>query len=92
LQLRHGTKIGVYVSKQKLRIKNTVLDNLISNLRGEVGEVVTSWVLLRHIMARERELSSEHFAKDLANQRVGDEREFTLGVRVLTGFRAPQQD
>ena len=56
------------MSHPKLRIKNTQLDNLIANLRGEVGEVVTSWVLLRHIMARERELSSGDFSKDLANQ------------------------
>jgi hypothetical protein len=58
------------VSKQKLRIKNTQLDNLISNLRGEVGEVVTSWVLLRHMMARERELSSDDIAKDMANENL----------------------
>jgi hypothetical protein len=58
----------VIVSKQKLRVKNTELDNLISNLRGEVGEVVTSWVLLRHIMAQQRELSSDDIAKDMANE------------------------
>jgi hypothetical protein len=56
------------VSRQKLRVKNTQLDNLISNLRGEVGEVVTSWVLLRHMMARARELSSDDIAKDMANE------------------------
>lgn len=30
------------MSKLKLRIKNTDLDNLVSNLRGEVGEIVTT--------------------------------------------------
>jgi hypothetical protein len=58
------------VSRQKLRIKNTQVGNLISNLRGEVGEVVTSWVLLRHIMAREWELSSDDVAKDMANENL----------------------
>jgi hypothetical protein len=58
------------MSKQKLRVKNTQLDNLISNLRGEVGEVVTSWVLLRHMMARARELSSDDVAKDMANENL----------------------
>ncbi len=58
------------MSKQKLRVKNTQLDNLISNLRGEVGEVITSWVLLRHMMAGERQLSSDDFAKDLANENL----------------------
>jgi hypothetical protein len=36
------------VNRQKLRVMNTQLDNLISNLRGEVGEIITSWVLMRH--------------------------------------------
>ena len=58
------------MSKQKLRVNNTQLDNLISNLRGEVGEVITSWVLLRHMMARERELTSDDIAKDLANENL----------------------
>jgi hypothetical protein len=58
------------VSKQKLRIKNTQLDNLISNLRGEVGEVITSWVLLRHMIERERQLSSNDVAKDFANDNI----------------------
>ena len=56
------------MSRQKLRVKNTQLDNLISNLRGEVGEVVTSWVLLRHMMASIRALSSDDIAKDMANK------------------------
>ena len=58
------------MSKQKLRIKNTQLDNLISNLRGEVGEVITSWVLLRHILVKERELTSDDLAKDFANENL----------------------
>lgn len=58
------------MSRQKLRIKNTRLDNLISNLRGEVGEIITSWVLLRHMMARESELISDDVAKDLANENL----------------------
>ena len=58
------------MSKQKLRVKNTQLDNLISNLRGEVGEVITSWVLLRHMIARQRELTSDDVAKDLANENL----------------------
>jgi hypothetical protein len=56
------------VSKQKLRIHNTQLDNLISNLRGEVGEVITSWVLLRYMMAKVRELSSDDIGKDMRNE------------------------
>jgi hypothetical protein len=56
------------MSNQKLRVHRTQLDNLISNLRGEVGEVITSWVLMRYLMLRERELRSDDIAKDLSNQ------------------------
>ena len=58
------------MSHPKLRVHNTQLDNLISNLRGEVGEIVTSWVLLRHMMAKERDLSSEDIAKDMRNENL----------------------
>ena len=56
------------MSNPKLRVHNTQLDNLISNLRGEVGEILTSWVLLRHLMAKERDLSSEDVAQDMRNE------------------------
>ena len=55
------------MSQQKLRIKNTQLDNLISNLRGEVGEIVTSWILLRHMLNKQRDLSSEDIGKDMTD-------------------------
>jgi hypothetical protein len=38
------------MSKHKLRIHNTDMDNLISNLRGEVGEIISSWVLYKDLM------------------------------------------
>lgn len=56
------------MSRQKLRVKNTQLDNLVSNLRGEVGETITSWVLLRHIIASQRGLFSDDPGKDMANE------------------------
>jgi hypothetical protein len=52
----------------KLRVHNTQLDNLISNLRGEVGEIVTSWVLLRHMMAKQGEMTTDDIAKDMRNE------------------------
>jgi hypothetical protein len=58
------------VSRQRLRVINTKLDNLISNLRGEVGEIITTWVLLRHLMAQERELRSDDIAKDMSNENL----------------------
>ena len=65
-----GLIVRYSMSRQKLRVKHTQLDNLISNLRGEVGEVVTSWVLLRHMMASIRALSSDDIAKDMVNEEL----------------------
>ena len=38
------------MSNKKLRIANTETDNLVSNLRGEIAEVVTSWILMQRFM------------------------------------------
>ena len=56
------------VSRQKLRAANTDLDNLVGNLRGEVGEVITTWVMMRHFMAESARLASGDPAKDLADR------------------------
>src|ERR1043165_6511514 len=40
------------MSHEKLRIHNTPLDNIVSNLRGEIGEITFSWVLMRGINAQ----------------------------------------
>ncbi|MGH7743974.1 MAG: hypothetical protein ACREQ5_04030 [Candidatus Dormibacteria bacterium] len=46
------------------------MDNLVSNLRGEVGEIITTWTILRYLMAEERRLSSDNVANDLKNQNL----------------------
>jgi hypothetical protein len=55
------------MSKQKLRIANTDVHNLVSNLRGEVGEVITDWIVLRRFMALVRQLSTAGPRADLEN-------------------------
>lgn len=55
------------VSNHKRKIANTDLDNLVGNLRGEVGEIITAWVIMRQLMARSRQLASTDPAKDMAN-------------------------
>jgi len=54
----------------RLRVIRTELDNLVSNLRGEVGEIITTWTMLRFLMAEERRLSSNDVAKDMRNQNL----------------------
>jgi hypothetical protein len=62
------------MSRKKLRIKNTQLDNLVSNLRGEVGEIITTWTMFRRLMAGANALRSKHenveeqFREDLRNE------------------------
>src|SRR5689334_19533308 len=56
------------MSREKLRIAQTEADNLLANLRGEVGEVITSWMLMRGVLAQARALTSGDEYADLRNQ------------------------
>lgn len=55
---------------ERLRVIKTDTDVLMGNLRGELGELVTTWLLLRHFMADSSKLRSEDPAKDLANKEL----------------------
>jgi hypothetical protein len=56
------------MSQIKLRVINTELDNLVSNLRGEVGEIITTWTMLRFLMEEERRRSTPDIAADMRNR------------------------
>lgn len=56
------------MSREKLRIAKTATDNLMSNLRGEVAEVITTWVLMGHFMAEAARLRSSDPEKDLSDR------------------------
>ena len=47
------------MSREKLRIANTDLDNLIGNLRGEVGEIITGFSAMRRLMSSRQQLSEK---------------------------------
>ncbi|MCX6983178.1 MAG: hypothetical protein NT118_00315 [Lentisphaerae bacterium] len=55
------------MSNNKLRIHNTDIDILISNLRGEVGEIISTWVMMRSFMAQANRLRTNDALKDLEN-------------------------
>jgi len=55
------------MGNKKLRVINTEADNLVSNLRGEVGEVVTTWLLMRHFMTSAVRLQTGDVTKDFGN-------------------------
>jgi hypothetical protein len=55
------------MGNKKLRVINTETDNLVSNLRGEIAEIVTTWVLMRHFMASAAGLQTDDVKKDFGN-------------------------
>lgn len=56
------------MSRTKLRVAKTEMDNLISNLRGEVGEVITAWILLRHFMIEASRMRSGDPLTDMSDK------------------------
>ena len=54
----------------KSTFKKTAIDNLISNLRGEVGEIIASWILMRDYMIISKQLSSPNIKEDIDNQEL----------------------
>jgi hypothetical protein len=56
------------MSRVKFRTHNTPLDNLVSNLRGEVGEIIFTWVLMRDLMAQAGQLRTDDLKADMGNR------------------------
>ncbi|MDI1256689.1 MAG: hypothetical protein PSV16_11370 [Flavobacterium sp.] len=54
----------------KSRFDNTDLENLISNLRGEIGVIIQSWTLMRDLLFEYRSLCSDDFIKDSQNNKL----------------------
>ena len=55
------------MGNKKLRVANTETGNLVGNLRGEIAEVVTTWMLMRHFIASGARLQSGDISKDFGN-------------------------
>jgi hypothetical protein len=58
------------VSREKLRIHRTDVDNLVSNLRGEIGDIITTWVLYKTLCSQIARQSSEDVEKDLSDHNL----------------------
>ncbi|HNP69064.1 MAG TPA: hypothetical protein PKH16_14250 [Aequorivita sp.] len=54
----------------KSTFKATEIDNLISNLRGEVGEIIQTWTLMRDFYVLSSELQTDDFNEDIKNQEL----------------------
>ena len=48
----------------------TDIENLISNLRGEVGEIIQSWILMRDFYNLSSELQTDNITEDIKNQEL----------------------
>lgn len=55
------------MADRRLRIKNTNTEALIGNIRGEVGEAITNWILLRYLMSASKNLETDDIAFDVRN-------------------------
>jgi len=58
------------MSKKKLREQRTETDNLISNLRGEVGEIIFTWILMKDLLVETGKYKSPNIIENMENQRL----------------------
>ena len=58
------------MGNEKLKIARTDANNLVSNLRGEVGEVITTWLLMRNFMGMAAQARSEDLEKDFQSRNL----------------------
>lgn len=49
---------------------NTEIENLIGNLRGEIGEIIQSWTLMRELIFEIKKLRSNNFIVDSQNNQL----------------------
>jgi hypothetical protein len=59
----------------------TNTDNLISNLRGEVGEIVESWILMRELLITSKSLRTGDSKKDFSSP------EYLKLLRIIDKFK-----
>ena len=58
------------MSRKQIRIHNTETDNLISNLRGEVGEIVFDWIVMKGFMVQSSGMQTEDIQRDFEDSQL----------------------
>jgi len=58
------------MSRRKIRTAKTPKDVLLANLRGEVGEVITTWILMRSIEGQAARLRTDNLHADVQNRQL----------------------
>lgn len=56
------------MANEKLRVTRTNPEVLIGNLRGEVGEAITNWIILRQLIGSAKHLQTDDLAADMRNE------------------------
>jgi hypothetical protein len=62
--------VNELMSNKKLKLHQTNLDHLISNLRGEVGEVIVTWTLWRSLRAQANGLRAPDLKADMSDRQL----------------------
>jgi hypothetical protein len=65
------------LADSRVRLKNTNPEVLIGNLRGEVGEAITNWIILRQLIGTANHLQTDDVVADMKN----DDLAFINAVR-----------
>jgi hypothetical protein len=60
----------INMSREKLRIHNTPLQNIVSNLRGEIGEITFSWLLMRRLLGQAARRRATEDVDELADSEL----------------------
>lgn len=58
------------MSRKKLKEQRTEIDNLIGNLRGEVGEIIFTWILMKDLSEEVRSQESPKITEGLENPKL----------------------
>ena len=58
------------MSRIKLKEQRTEIDNLIGNLRGEIGEIIFTWILMKDLLEEVRSQESPNIMADLENPKL----------------------
>lgn len=56
------------MTDSRMRLKKTNPEALIGNLRGEVGEAITNWIILRQLISSANHLQTDDVLEDMKNQ------------------------
>jgi hypothetical protein len=70
------------MGSKKSNFQRTDVDNLVSNLRGEVGEIIDSWILMREIFVTSLKIRTGDSKKDFSSP------EYLKLLRIIEKFKS----